>query len=54
LIAPFQVDRNRLLEVGRVAGSALRVHDVLKEWPVASLQVISRRSGLSFPRHPPG
>lgn len=49
LIALFQADRNRILEVGRAAGSALRVHDVLKERPVATLQVISHRSGLSFP-----
>jgi len=45
----FQEDRNRIQRQGRVAGSALRVHDVLKERPVISLQDITRRAALSFP-----
>ena len=49
LAALFQADRTRIQEKGRAAGSALRVHDVLKERPVTSLQDISRRAALSFP-----
>ena len=45
----FQEDRNRIQEEGRAAGSALRVHDVLKERPVTSLQDVTRRAALSFP-----
>jgi Fic family protein len=45
----FQEDRGRIQERGRVAGSALRVHDALKERPIASIQEIRRRSGISFP-----
>jgi Fic family protein len=45
----FQEDRNRIQRQGRAAGSALRVHDVLKERPVISLQDITRRAALSFP-----
>jgi len=49
LAAMFQEDRNRIQEKGRAAGSALRVHDVLKERPVTSLQDVTGRAGLSFP-----
>ena len=45
----FQEDRNRIQARGRVAGSALRVHDALKERPITSIQEIRRRSGISFP-----
>ncbi len=45
----FQEDRNRIQDRGRVAGSALRVHDALKERPISSIQDICRRSGISFP-----
>jgi Fic family protein len=45
----FQEDRNRIQEEGRAAGSALRVHDVLKGRPVTSLQDVTRRAALSFP-----
>ena len=45
----FRDDRTRIQEKGRAAGSALRVHDVLKERPVAALQDVSRRAALSFP-----
>ena len=33
----------------RAAGSALRVHEVIKERPVTSLQDVSSRAALSFP-----
>jgi len=49
LIALFQEDQNRIQGQGRVAGSALRVHQVLKERPILSLQEVRRRAGLSFP-----
>jgi Fic family protein len=45
----FQEDRSRIQRRGRAAGSALRVHDALKERPVISLQEITRRAALSFP-----
>lgn len=49
LISLFQEDRTRIQEQGRSAGSALRVHTVLKERPLTSLQEVCRRSELSFP-----
>lgn len=49
LVALFQEDRDRIQARGRAAGSALRVHDVLKQRPITSLQEIRRRAGLSFP-----
>lgn len=45
----FQEDRSRIQACGRVAGSALRVHEALKERPITSIQEIRRRSGISFP-----
>lgn len=45
----FQVDRMRIEQQGRRAGSALRVHDALKARPIASLAAISGATGLSFP-----
>lgn len=45
----FQQDQARIQQEGRVAGSALRVHEVLKQRPVMSLQETAQRTGLSFP-----
>jgi Fic family protein len=45
----FQEDQVRIQGKGRAASSALRVHQVLKERPVTSLQDITSRTGLSFP-----
>jgi cell filamentation protein, protein adenylyltransferase len=45
----FLKDRARIERKGRAAGSALRVHDILKERPLISLQDVSRRTRLSFP-----
>jgi Fic family protein len=45
----FRDDRERIIGTGRRAGSALRVHDALKARPLASVQDVSARSGLSFP-----
>jgi Fic family protein len=49
LVELFQKDRDRIQKGGRAAGSALRVHDVLRERPLAGLQDVSRRARLSFP-----
>jgi cell filamentation protein, protein adenylyltransferase len=49
LVDLFQKDRARIHPGGRAAGSALRVHDVLKERPLVGLQEVSRRTRLSFP-----
>jgi Fic family protein len=49
LVALFEEDRKRIQSRGRAAGSALRVHEALKQRPVAPLPDIARRAGLSFP-----
>jgi Fic family protein len=49
LVELFQRDRGRVQTGGRAAGSGLRVHDVLKERPLVTLQEVSRRTHLSFP-----
>ena len=49
LVALFQEDGNRIQQQGRTAGSALRVHQVLKERPITSLQEVRRRAGISLP-----
>lgn len=45
----FEEDRARIQNEGRAASSGLRVHHVLKERPIASLQEVAWRTGLSFP-----
>jgi Fic family protein len=45
----FSDDRERIRPRGRVAGSALRVHDALKARPVTSMQELSARTSLSLP-----
>ncbi len=49
LVTLFREDQERVQAEGRAAGSALRVHQVLKERPITSLQEVSKRTGLSFP-----
>lgn len=49
LLSLFQEDQARLQQAGRAAGSALRVHQVLQERPIASLQELANRAELSFP-----
>jgi Fic family protein len=49
LAALFQLDRGRIEPRGRRAGSALRVHQALKERPILSMPEVCRRTGLSFP-----
>ena len=48
LLSLFRDDEARVRLTGRGAGSALRVHRVLQEHPVAPLQNIADRAGLSF------
>lgn len=49
LVALFEKDRARIQRTGRQAGSALRVHEILKQRPLCSLGEAAKRSGLSFP-----
>lgn len=49
LAALFELDRGRIEPRGRRAGSALRVHQALKERPILSMPEACRRTGLSFP-----
>jgi Fic family protein len=49
LVEIFDADRTRIRGGGRAAGSAVRVHDVLRARPVTSLKVVSERTKLSFP-----
>ena len=49
LVALFHDDQRRIQEMGRAAGSALRVHQVLKERPITSIPQVCDRAGLSFP-----
>ena len=49
LMALFREDRTRIQQIGRAAGSALRVHVALQERPIASLPQVAERAGLSFP-----
>ena len=45
----FQQDQGRIQQQGRAAGSALRVHEALKERPVRSVPEAAAHAGLSFP-----
>ena len=45
----FQQDRDRIQNIGRAAGSALRVHESLTQRPVASVSSICDSTDLSFP-----
>jgi Fic family protein len=49
LVALFAEDRERIVPKGRRAASALRVHAALEARPLASMQEVCSRSGLSFP-----
>lgn len=45
----FQRDHDRIATAGRRRGSALRVHEALKARPLASINDVCERTGLSFP-----
>ena len=49
LVALFQQDQARIQQLGRAAGSALRVHQALKEQPITVIANACQRTGLSFP-----
>ena len=49
LTALFWEDKERIVPLGRRAGSALRIHDALKARPVTSTQELCKKTGLSFP-----
>ena len=49
LEASFSAHHDKIVPVGRKAGSALRVHEALKARPLTTLQDVSDRTGLSFP-----
>jgi Fic family protein len=49
LEALFAADHDRIRQRGRVAGSALRVHQALKQRPILTLAEAGRRAEISFP-----
>jgi len=49
LVAVFERDRVRAQELGRKAGSALRVIESLKSRPLLQLPEVARATGLSYP-----
>jgi Fic family protein len=49
LTALFRGDQERILPLGRRAGSMLRVHDALKARPLTTLREVVKRSGLTMP-----
>jgi Fic family protein len=49
LVDLFRQDIRLIQGGGRAAGSAFRVHGVMRERPVTTLQEISAKTGLSFP-----
>lgn len=49
LTAMFASDRAKIMQTGRRAGSALRVHEALKSRPLLSLPEAREQTGLSFP-----
>lgn len=49
LLALFDEDEKRIQQQGRRAGSALRVHQALKERPIISLREVVNRTGLTLP-----
>jgi Fic family protein len=49
LASLFEQDGVRVQTGGRAAGSAIRVHDVLRKRALTSLKQVCRQTGLSFP-----
>jgi Fic family protein len=49
LVKLFEADRIRIGGLGRGAGSALRIHEALKQRPVASMGSLVEATGLSAP-----
>lgn len=49
LVTLFENDRERIATLGRISGSALRLHTALQERPVDSASRLAVRTGLSMP-----
>lgn len=49
LVDLFAADGERIQELGRAAGSAVRVHLVFRERPVATIQHLANATGLTLP-----
>ncbi|HEX2897678.1 MAG TPA: Fic family protein [candidate division Zixibacteria bacterium] len=49
LVRMFEIDRVRIQEIGRGAGSALRVHHFLQNSPIVSISAVAKKTKLSFP-----
>jgi len=49
ILALFEIDRRKISTLERTASSALRVHQVLQNKPIVSIQVAAQNSGLSVP-----
>jgi cell filamentation protein, protein adenylyltransferase len=49
LVELFERDRQRIQAIGRLAGSALRVHDVLQRRPLSTIAGLGVATGLSVP-----
>ncbi len=49
LLAMFDAHRSRLSSLGRAAGSALRVHEVMQKHPVQSIKTAAKHTGVSEP-----
>jgi Fic family protein len=45
----FQEDRKAIGELGRIAGSALRVHHALQQHPIQTVKTTKQRTGLTVP-----
>jgi len=45
----FKEDRDRVQELGRIAGSALQVHFALQQRPIQTIKSARERTGLSIP-----
>ncbi len=49
LLALVEEDQTRIRQMGRRAGSVLRMHQALSERPIGSIRTLATRAGLSFP-----
>jgi Fic family protein len=49
LVKLFETDRQRIQPMGRIAGSALRVHQALQQSPVVSVAKAAQMTGLTVP-----
>ena len=45
----FQKDRERIQSLGRVSGSALRLHHALQQHPIQTIKTAAKRTGLTIP-----